>query len=80
MTNFIAFDFTHRQIIKTIERDYLGGVPVHLHTLHIPKATIAFTVSCRYIYQFGCNSPLSTYWSINRGCFSAPKTCFKAEF
>jgi len=39
-----AFDFTNKQMFKTLTRDNLGGVsfkvggPVHLHTLHIPKA------------------------------------------
>jgi len=45
MKNCNAFDFTHKQIFKTFMRDNLGGGlfkvggPVHLHTLHIPKAT-----------------------------------------
>jgi len=46
MKNCNAFDFTHRQIFKTLERYSLGGEspfkeggPVHLHTLHIPKAS-----------------------------------------
>jgi len=45
MKNCNAFDFTHKQIFKTLTCDNLGGDPfkvgpVHLHTLHIPKATI----------------------------------------
>jgi len=45
--NCNASDFTHRQIFKTLACDNLGGGafkeggPVHLHTLHIPKATTA---------------------------------------
>jgi len=49
MKNCNAFDFTHKQIFKTLTRDNLGGAPlkwgggpVHLHTLHIPKATTDF--------------------------------------
>jgi len=46
MKNCNAFDFTHKQIFKTLTHDNnLGGGsfkvrgPVHLHTLHILKAT-----------------------------------------
>jgi len=49
MKNCNTFDFTQKQIFKTLTRDKLGGGPlqrdksvggpVHLHTLHIPKAT-----------------------------------------
>jgi len=41
MKNCNAFDFTHKQIFETLTHDNLGGGPVHLHTLHIPKATTA---------------------------------------
>jgi len=43
--NCNAFDFTHKQIFKTLTCDNLSGRafkvggPVHLHTLHISKAT-----------------------------------------
>jgi len=51
MKNCNAFDFTHKKISKTLMRDNLGGGPlkwrgpVHLHTLHIPKATTALQAS-----------------------------------
>jgi len=51
MKNCNTFEFTHKQIFKTVTRDNLGwgpfsainqvGGPVHLHTLHIPKANTA---------------------------------------
>jgi len=48
MKNCNAFDFAHKQIFKNLMRNNLGGGapfkvggPVHLHTLHISKATTA---------------------------------------
>jgi len=57
MKNCDAFDFTHKQIFKTLTRDNLGGGPVHLHTLHILKATTE--IRCKLCHKRGIPFTLS---------------------
>jgi len=59
MKNCNAFDFKHKQIFKTLTRENLDGGPfkvggVHLHILHIPKATTAADVLLLLLSHF-CN-------------------------
>jgi len=58
--NCNAFDLTNKQRFRTLTRDNLGGGgggfiainqvgnPVHLHTLHIPKATTVCHIHKKY--------------------------------